>query len=214
MVVAHLQQHVIAKNSKTSLETSSADGKTLVPVSEMGRITCDMEFRFMLHRHWSLYEVCLLRFRYHPSTKSGLVEKLQIIIFSLSLASDCPFLLLHIRVCISPTSWPRSSTCGIQTADTAWRSSWPRWASASSSASKSILSWAASFADVFGIKSRNMPRNTVSKIYFTVRFSANYTPKPFCFAAKIICTKSLLNTVRGIFNPKWFKHIDSRRVLG
>lgn len=57
MVVAQLQQHVVAKNSKTSLETSSADGKTLVPVSEMGRITCDMEFRFMLHRHWSLYEV-------------------------------------------------------------------------------------------------------------------------------------------------------------
>ncbi|CAB1099702.1 unnamed protein product [Ectocarpus sp. CCAP 1310/34] len=56
MVVAQLQQHVVAKNSKTSLETSSADGKTLVPVSEMGRITCDMEFRFMLHRHWSLYE--------------------------------------------------------------------------------------------------------------------------------------------------------------
>ncbi|CAM9438816.1 unnamed protein product [Ascophyllum nodosum] len=56
MVVAQLQQHVIAKNSKTSLETSSADGKTLVPVSELGRITCDMEFRFMLHRHWSLYE--------------------------------------------------------------------------------------------------------------------------------------------------------------
>ena len=60
MVVAQLQQHVVAKNSKTSLETSSADGKTLVPVSEMGRITCDMEFRFMLHRHWSLYEVSLL----------------------------------------------------------------------------------------------------------------------------------------------------------
>lgn len=57
MVVAQLQQHVVAKNSKTSLETSSADGKTLVPVSEIGRITCDMEFRFMLHRHWSLYEV-------------------------------------------------------------------------------------------------------------------------------------------------------------
>lgn len=57
MIVAQLQQHVVAKNSKTSLETSSADGKTLVPVSEMGRITCDMEFRFMLHRHWSLYEV-------------------------------------------------------------------------------------------------------------------------------------------------------------
>lgn len=57
MVVAQLQQHVVAKNSKTSLETASADGKTLVPVSEMGRITCDMEFRFMLHRHWSLYEV-------------------------------------------------------------------------------------------------------------------------------------------------------------
>ena len=62
MVVAQLQQHVIAKNSKTSLETSSADGKTLVPVSELGRITCDMEFRFMLHRHWSLYEVCLKLF--------------------------------------------------------------------------------------------------------------------------------------------------------
>lgn len=60
MVVAQLQQHVVAKNSKTSLETSSADGKTLVPVSEMGRITCDMEFRFMLHRHWSLYEVSVL----------------------------------------------------------------------------------------------------------------------------------------------------------
>lgn len=60
MVVAQLQQHVVAKNSKTSLETSSADGKTLVPVSEMGRITCDMEFRFMLHRHWSLYEVSML----------------------------------------------------------------------------------------------------------------------------------------------------------
>lgn len=59
-VVAQLQQHVVAKNSKTSLETSSADGKTLVPVSEMGRITCDVEFRFMLHRHWSLYEVSLL----------------------------------------------------------------------------------------------------------------------------------------------------------
>lgn len=57
MIVAQLQQHVVAKNSKTSLETSSADGKTLVPVSEIGRITCDMEFRFMLHRHWSLYEV-------------------------------------------------------------------------------------------------------------------------------------------------------------
>lgn len=57
MVVAQLQQHVVAKNSKNSLETSSADGKTLVPVSEMGRITCDMEYRFMLHRHWSLYEV-------------------------------------------------------------------------------------------------------------------------------------------------------------
>lgn len=57
MVVAQLQQHVVAKNNKNSLETSSADGKTLVPVSEMGRITCDMEFRFMLHRHWSLYEV-------------------------------------------------------------------------------------------------------------------------------------------------------------
>eukprot|EP00904_Undaria_pinnatifida_P002618 jgi/Undpi1/12357/HiC_scaffold_5.g02029.m1 len=56
MVVAQLQQHVVAKNNKNSLETSSADGKTLVPVSEMGRITCDMEFRFMLHRHWSLYE--------------------------------------------------------------------------------------------------------------------------------------------------------------
>ncbi|CAM9308546.1 unnamed protein product, partial [Hapterophycus canaliculatus] len=56
MIVAQLQQHVVAKNSKTSLETSSADGKTLVPVSELGRITCDMEFRFMLHRHWSLYE--------------------------------------------------------------------------------------------------------------------------------------------------------------
>lgn len=66
MVVAQLQQHVVAKNSKTSLETSSADGKTLVPVSEMGRITCDMEFRFMLHRHWSLYEVsvdCTQRWR-------------------------------------------------------------------------------------------------------------------------------------------------------
>lgn len=61
MVVAQLQQHVVAKNSKISLETSSADGKTLVPVSEMGRITCDMEFRFMLHRHWSLYEVSLNR---------------------------------------------------------------------------------------------------------------------------------------------------------
>ncbi|CAM9217747.1 unnamed protein product [Sphacelaria rigidula] len=56
LVVAQLQQHVVAKNSKTSMETSSADGKTLVPVSEIGRITCDMEFRFMLHRHWSLYE--------------------------------------------------------------------------------------------------------------------------------------------------------------
>ena len=61
MMVAQLQQHVVAKNSKISLETSSADGKTLVPVSEMGRITCDMEFRFMLHRHWSLYEVRLNR---------------------------------------------------------------------------------------------------------------------------------------------------------
>lgn len=64
MVVAQLQQHVVAKNSKTSLETSSADGKTLVPVSEMGRITCDMEFRFMLHRHWSLYEVSVLSCRW------------------------------------------------------------------------------------------------------------------------------------------------------
>ena len=61
MMVAQLQQHMVAKNSKISLETSSADGKTLVPVSEMGRITCDMEFRFMLHRHWSLYEVRLNR---------------------------------------------------------------------------------------------------------------------------------------------------------
>lgn len=93
MVVAQLQQHVIAKNSKTSLETSSADGKTLVPVSEIGRITCDMEFRFMLHRHWSLYEVCLsfkMRGEIEVSLSSvyqevqflsRLVEELQIIFF-------------------------------------------------------------------------------------------------------------------------------------
>lgn len=89
MIVAQLQQHVIAKNSKTSLETSSADGQTLVPVSEIGRITCDMEFRFMLHRHWSLYEVCLdnLMFRYHLYSNSSnnksnfvsrLIDKLQL----------------------------------------------------------------------------------------------------------------------------------------
>lgn len=57
LVVTQLQQHVVAKNSKVSRETSSADGETLVPVSEIGRITSDMEYRFMLYRHWSLYEV-------------------------------------------------------------------------------------------------------------------------------------------------------------
>ncbi|CAM9144349.1 unnamed protein product [Choristocarpus tenellus] len=55
-LVTQLQQHVVAKNSKDNLETTSVDGKTMVPIAVNGRITFDMELRFMLHRHWSLYE--------------------------------------------------------------------------------------------------------------------------------------------------------------
>ncbi|CAM9275606.1 unnamed protein product [Discosporangium mesarthrocarpum] len=56
ILVDQLQQHVVAKNSKENMETASADGKTKVPVAVNGRIMYDMEMRFMLHRHWSLYE--------------------------------------------------------------------------------------------------------------------------------------------------------------
>jgi cell division control protein 45 len=45
---------VIARNPpRGHMETSD---KSLVPIADAGRIVFEQEFRFMLHRHWSLYE--------------------------------------------------------------------------------------------------------------------------------------------------------------
>lgn len=56
---AHLaqeyRQEVVGKNSEGSRFTQNAEGEN-IPVSEAGKISFTEEYRFMLHRHWSLYD--------------------------------------------------------------------------------------------------------------------------------------------------------------
>lgn len=52
---AWLESHVQGKNADLTEQTEAADG-TVVPVATDGKISSDLELRFMLCRHWSLYE--------------------------------------------------------------------------------------------------------------------------------------------------------------
>jgi hypothetical protein len=56
-LVTHLEGHVVIRNpNPDEVRTVRASDGTAVPCMEVGRIAFEMEFRFMLHRHWSLYE--------------------------------------------------------------------------------------------------------------------------------------------------------------
>ena len=56
---AHLsqeyRQEVVGKNSEGRQFTQNAEGED-IPISESGKISFTEEYRFMLHRHWSLYD--------------------------------------------------------------------------------------------------------------------------------------------------------------
>lgn len=53
--VADLEPHVVSRNPDEGQTILTSDG-TVVPVAEGGRIAFLNEYRFMLYRHWSLYE--------------------------------------------------------------------------------------------------------------------------------------------------------------
>lgn len=50
-----VHDHVIAKNANLPTETEARDG-TLIPIPEVGKISSGEELRFLLYRHWSLYD--------------------------------------------------------------------------------------------------------------------------------------------------------------
>ncbi len=59
-LVDEFSSYVIATNPLQRPTMRGRDGK-LVPVAEEGRIAFEMEYRFMHHRHWSLYEAMYFR---------------------------------------------------------------------------------------------------------------------------------------------------------
>ena len=54
LLVAEFQKEVLAKNTEKQQSTEASDG-TMIPVEGSG-IWFENEYRFMLHRHWSLFD--------------------------------------------------------------------------------------------------------------------------------------------------------------
>jgi len=55
LLVQQYQQEIMAKASEAG-ETIASDGQTVIPAAGDGTITSEIEYRLMMHRHWSLYE--------------------------------------------------------------------------------------------------------------------------------------------------------------
>ena len=68
-LVQEYQQEVMAKNSDSARQLVTSDG-TEVRVAENGRIVFEEDFRFMLHRHWSLYNA--MYFSDYVATRLGI----------------------------------------------------------------------------------------------------------------------------------------------
>ena len=54
---------VIRNPNPDEVRTVRASDGTAVPCMEVGRIAFEMEYRFMLHRHWSLYDSMYYRYQ-------------------------------------------------------------------------------------------------------------------------------------------------------
>jgi len=52
----YMVSNLAKANSAKAATTVAADGTTIVPVAEEGKLYPESEMRFVLFRHWSLYD--------------------------------------------------------------------------------------------------------------------------------------------------------------